>query len=147
MTQGDMAILTTEALLAASDLPEQTVEVPEWGGSVRLRALTVGQLQDVRKRSTVKGEIDGELMDIHFLLEAMVEPRLGLDQVGALTAKNNAVVSRLVREAVILSNAGPNAVEEAAAAFREAAGDDMGVPAGAGPGDDDQPAEAGDVDG
>lgn len=143
--QGDMAILTTEALLGAPDLPEQVVEVPEWGGAVRLRALTVGQLQDVRKRSTVRDEIDGELMDLHFLLEAMVEPRLTQDQLGQLTAKNNAVVSRLVREAVILSNSSPDAIEEAAAGFPEAPTADVGVPVGEGSGDDGGAPPAGDA--
>jgi len=35
-----MAILTAEQLLAADDLPEETLPIPEWGGEVVLRGLT-----------------------------------------------------------------------------------------------------------
>jgi hypothetical protein len=36
-----MAILTRDAILAAEDREYTTVDVPEWGGSVRLRSITV----------------------------------------------------------------------------------------------------------
>jgi hypothetical protein len=36
-------MLTREQILAADDLPREQVEVPEWGGSVWVRTLTVGQ--------------------------------------------------------------------------------------------------------
>lgn len=35
-----MPILSRDAILAASDLPTETVPVPEWGGDVIVRALT-----------------------------------------------------------------------------------------------------------
>jgi len=34
--------LTRDAILAVTDLPETVVDVPEWGGSVRLRGLSAG---------------------------------------------------------------------------------------------------------
>lgn len=34
--------LNRDAILAADDLETREVEVPEWGGSVRVRAMTVG---------------------------------------------------------------------------------------------------------
>lgn len=42
-----MAILTKDQILAAQDLETETVEVPQWGGSVMVRSLTArerGQL-------------------------------------------------------------------------------------------------------
>lgn len=38
-------ILSKEAIAAAPDLNPETVDVPEWGGSVLLRGLTAGEYQ------------------------------------------------------------------------------------------------------
>lgn len=38
-----MALLSREQILAATALPEEEVNVPEWGGSVRVRGLTGAQ--------------------------------------------------------------------------------------------------------
>src|SRR4051812_5916733 len=35
-----MGLLTRDAILAALDLPTETVAVPEWGGEVRVRGMT-----------------------------------------------------------------------------------------------------------
>ena len=37
-----MKLLTGAAILAANDLPHEDVEVPEWGGTVRVRAMSAG---------------------------------------------------------------------------------------------------------
>lgn len=44
-----MGLLTKDAILGASDLKTQEAEVPEWGGTVRLRQLTLAQLDQVRQ--------------------------------------------------------------------------------------------------
>lgn len=51
-----MAMLTRENINAANDVATRDVEVPEWGGTVRLRALTVGDLDLVTSQelSTTK---------------------------------------------------------------------------------------------
>lgn len=36
-------LLTRDAIVAAQDLPSELVEVPEWGGSVRVRGMTGAQ--------------------------------------------------------------------------------------------------------
>lgn len=35
-----MSLLTRDAILKATDLPHEDVDVPEWGGTVRVRTLT-----------------------------------------------------------------------------------------------------------
>lgn len=47
-----MALLTKEAILAASDLRFETVAVPEWGGEVRIRAWN-GTARDEYEQSLV----------------------------------------------------------------------------------------------
>lgn len=48
-----MALLTREQILGADDLPTEDVDVPEWGGTVRLRTLT-GTERDAFEASSVQ---------------------------------------------------------------------------------------------
>lgn len=48
-----MALLTRDQILDAQDLPTEDVEVPEWGGTVRVKALTAAQ-RDEFEASTVE---------------------------------------------------------------------------------------------
>lgn len=139
-TPGDLAILSIDAILAADDLPEKTVPVPAWGGSVRLKALTHGQMVDAQKHATgPDGEVDSGEYDMQVLAAAMVEPDITREQLGQLRQKNHSVVRGLILEAVTLCFADP---EKAAARFPEGAASDVRVPAGEGPRDDgDAPAE------
>jgi hypothetical protein len=43
-----MALLTKDAILAADDLPTKDIPVKEWGGTVRIRALTVADMEQLR---------------------------------------------------------------------------------------------------
>lgn len=102
----ERSMLTAAQLLAAHDLPEKVIEVPEWGGSVRLKAISAAQLADVRRRSTVDGELDGLKMDLHWLAEALIEPRLDGDEIETLIGKNHMLLQRFVAEAVSLNQQG-----------------------------------------
>lgn len=137
------AMLTADQILSAPDLPEKTVDVPEWGGQVKLKALNAGQWRDVRSRAvTPGGDIEPQSYDAHFLIEAMVEPRLSPEQFGQLMQKNPVVITRLTAEALALTNV--KGVQAAAAGFREGPGDDMGVRDRPEAGDDGEPSETGD---
>lgn len=48
-----MALLSKEAIFAADDRPTEDVEVPEWGGTVRIRTLS-GRERDAYNASLVK---------------------------------------------------------------------------------------------
>lgn len=136
-------MLTADQLLAAPDLPEKTVDVPEWGGQVKLKALNAGQWRDVRQRAVKPdGDIEPQAYDAHFLIEAMVEPKLSPEQFGQLMQKNPVVITRLTAEALALTNV--KGVEAAAAGFREGPGDDVGVRDREAAGDDGEPTAAGD---
>lgn len=52
-----MALLSREAILQAEDLPRETVHVPEWGGSVFVRAIT-GEERDTFEAGLI--EIKGK---------------------------------------------------------------------------------------
>lgn len=46
-----MSLLTRDQILAADDLKHEDVDVPEWGGSVRVQELTAGQRDQVETAS------------------------------------------------------------------------------------------------
>ena len=50
-----MTLLSKTAILAAQDLQTEDVEVPEWGGAVRVRSLT-GRERDAFEASMIRGE-------------------------------------------------------------------------------------------
>lgn len=52
-----MALLSREAILAASDLPSEIVPVPEWGGDVRVLGMTV------KERSAYESGFTKEVKD------------------------------------------------------------------------------------
>jgi hypothetical protein len=45
-----MALLNRDAILAANDVATTDVEVPEWGGSIRVRSMTVAEQNEFAKR-------------------------------------------------------------------------------------------------
>ena len=50
-----MTLLSKTAILAAQDLQTEDVEVPEWGGAVRVRSFT-GRERDVFEAGMIRGE-------------------------------------------------------------------------------------------
>jgi hypothetical protein len=49
-----MATLTKEQILKASDLKSETIEVPEWGGSVNIRTLTGAERDAFEQTMVIK---------------------------------------------------------------------------------------------
>lgn len=131
-----MALLSAEALLGAPDLKEEVVAIPEWGGEVRLRGLSLGDYQDIQERSRVRGEVDSDRLSVFLVIAGMVEPKLEWDQYEQLRRKSLNALNTVAGAVMRLSGLGGPALEEAEATFPEGAGDDVPVPAGEGPGDD-----------
>ena len=48
-------LLTREGVLQADDLRTDTVEIPEWGGAVQVRGLTLAEVNSIVSLSTKKG--------------------------------------------------------------------------------------------
>ena len=58
-----MTLLTKSAILAANDLKTQDVDVPEWGGAVRVRAFS-GRERDAFEASLVRGDGKDRKVDL-----------------------------------------------------------------------------------
>lgn len=94
--------LTAEEILAADDLQTVEVDVPEWGGTVRLRSLTgqdavsfAEQIKDNKKNSGIK-------VVARCAVKEDGTPLFTEEQVEALTTKNQKALIRVQREALKL---------------------------------------------
>jgi hypothetical protein len=96
-------ILSAEEIWAADDIREDTVEIPEWGGSVRVRALDLTQIAAVatsamkRNPKTNQEELDRKLSMLYTLIEGMVEPKLTIADARNLEKKSATAVTRIVQ--------------------------------------------------
>lgn len=124
-----MGILTKAEILAASDLVTQTVDVPEWGGSVVIRAMS-GAQRDAYELSLTKAGADGkyvidpENMRAKLLLYTLVDeagnPLFGMDDLSALASKSAAALERVFTASQALNGLNRGAVDEA---VKNSAGD------------------------
>ena len=121
-----MALLSREAILGVADLPTEDVEVPEWGGTVRVKGLT-GKDRDAFEASIVgdtaatKGQsrrLNMANMRARFVALSIVDEqgvRLFSDgDVAALGAKSAAALQRVYVVAQRLSGLTDEDVEELA---------------------------------
>jgi len=98
-----MTLLSKTAILAANDLKSEDIEVPEWGGAVRVRSFT-GRERDAFEASMVRGEGRDRKVDLTNMRARLV----GLtvidetgqriftdDEVDLLGAKSGAALDRI----------------------------------------------------
>lgn len=96
--------LTAEQILAADDMGLKEVAVPEWGGSVFIRVMTVGE-RDEYERMWI-GQRDKGIANFRtqYLARVLCDEAGKLlftrDKIDALAAKSGAVCGRLFDEAM-----------------------------------------------
>ncbi len=113
-------MLSADDIWAAHDIREDTVAVPEWGGQVRIRALTLEQMATLATRATRSSPIAGrpDIIDREqsvalTLVYGMIEPKLTEADVPKLLAKSASAVTRIV-QAITALGVTDEAVEDAA---------------------------------
>jgi hypothetical protein len=122
-----MAILNKEAILAADDLKTIDVDVPEWGGSVRLRTLTGGERDKFESDSVdQRGKSNKmNLINIRARLIALCsvdesgQRMFGDSEVTKLGSKSAAALDRLFQAAQELNGMTQKDVEELAEGFED----------------------------
>ncbi|MBA0126280.1 hypothetical protein H0B56_12080 [Haloechinothrix sp. YIM 98757] len=130
-----MSLLTADEILATDDIPYEDVEVPEWGGTVRVRGLTGTQRarvngtmmaikgQDVQVKSDAIAETEIRIVALS-LVDEQFQPLFSITQTRKLGEKNAGVISRLFAKANELSGLKKDAVEEMAGNSAAAQSDD-----------------------
>ena len=110
--------LTAEQILAADDLGLLEVKVKEWGGSVFIRVMTVGELDAYQREWIGKKETGVDNFRAKFLARCLCDDkgqRLFTDeQIEQLAKKSAKVVSRLFDKAAAHNAITEKDVEELA---------------------------------
>jgi hypothetical protein len=105
-------LLNRDQILKAEDLPFRDIEVPEWGGTVRIRTMTGGERDAFEKLIYVKAkdgevEFDNENYRAKLLSFSIVDENgtrmFSVDDVKVLGAKSAKVINRLADIARVLS--------------------------------------------
>lgn len=111
------AYLSAAEILNADDLNEEDVECPEWGGKVRVRALSKQRQQALRKASAPGGEFDAGLFEMALFVEGVITPVFDASQMDALRQKSAKPVDRVTKKVMQLSGMAEDAVDDAEATF------------------------------
>jgi len=104
--------LTREAILAAQDIHEMDVPVPQWGGTVRIRTFTLDQLEAMQKASTGPNpakfgrpiELDREEYSARLFIEGVVDPKFDLEDYELLRKEHSAVAISTIMKALLAAN-------------------------------------------
>ena len=92
--------LTLQQIVDADDMDFEVIEVPEWGGKVKLGSMTAGDRDAYEVaiyRSREKGGEEAALENVRSRLvaAALIEPKVSKGQVVKLAKKNARIVNQL----------------------------------------------------
>lgn len=108
-------LLNKSQILEADDLPTIEVEVPEWGGSVRLKALRLADLISFQAaRSNASNAEATAFLVSQSIVDEAGERVFEQGDVPALTRKNAKVIDRLADAALALNKMGAKHDEDRA---------------------------------
>lgn len=111
-------VLTLDEIISVQDRPVVDVEVPEWGGVVKIRGLSKGGRQRVRDAAfDAEGNFQAERWEDALILEGLVEPEITAEEVGQLREKAATAVERIISQISEESKLGQGALEGALASF------------------------------
>lgn len=118
-TRDEDGYVTVDGVLAAHDLVEEDIAVPEWGGKVRIRSLTVEQQDEYRTKATVNDEVDQKLASGYLFLTSVIRPRFTADRLEQLRKKAAAPFNRVIKRCLAINGLSEEAVPEAERSFQE----------------------------
>jgi len=108
-------MLTREQILAADDLRFVDVDVPEWGGSVRIRTMTARERQKYQAMiADAKGKMPGNFMEQYVSVCAVDDHNKALftsDDLVALGNKNAVALNRVFEACIELNAASKDSVD------------------------------------
>jgi hypothetical protein len=93
----DVKFLTMADIEQVNDIVEETMEIPEWGGPVRIRSLTKAAQGRIRRKSTKRnGEIDVDKSQMWLLLEGLVAPKVAQKDFAVFYKRQTGVIDRIL---------------------------------------------------
>lgn len=120
---GEARILSPDEILAVEDRAVATVDVPEWGGAVRVRPLSLDDYLTLKEQHAREdGSFDDRALTQSMLQAGIVgddgEPCFTLEQAGALLRKNTSAVGRVMKAIGQVTGSGSDVAKEAERTFR-----------------------------
>lgn len=101
-----MAILSLDEIMAAHDITEKEVPIPEWGGEVVVRSISHREMRNIKKKiEVVNGEVDEDEVEKWVLIEGLVNPKIDSDQYELLLEKSTTAITKVLTEILGNSNA------------------------------------------
>lgn len=114
-----MAFLTRDQILAANDLPSKEVDVPEWGGKVRVRSITAKDRDEFEQALIAARQAKRfapENVRARYVAACIVDkdgkPMFTGKDVEALGQKSYAALERVYQAATSLNADSADAIEE-----------------------------------
>lgn len=109
-----MGLLDRSAILQAQDVVTKDVPVPEWGGSIRVRTMTVAERNDFARRATVEDKVSVAAWLISVLaVNDSGAPLFTAEDVPELERRNFRAVDRVVQAILEVNGISERKVEEA----------------------------------
>ena len=111
-----MALLTRDSVLKAQDVATKDVAVPEWGGDIRVRSMTVAERAEFVRRSGSSEERDaiGAWLVATLSVDAGGAQLFKPEDVAALVQRNFRALDRVMATIFELNALDAKKVEEAA---------------------------------
>ena len=129
MNGKEIVFLTKEQILAAQDLPEEVVDVPEWGGKVLIRGMT-GAERDAFEESIMVGrgpnrEVNLRNFRAKLVARSIVDPQtkermFSDNEINELGKKSARALQRVFEAALRLNGMTAESVEELTKSSQEA---------------------------
>jgi hypothetical protein len=107
--------LSVADILAANDIREEDVEVPEWGGSVRIRGFTKQRQQELRQMATdpKNGQVDAGRLELQIFIHGVIDPQFAPIQMTELRGKSAGAIDRVLQRIMDISGMTREAIVEA----------------------------------
>lgn len=96
-------MLKREDILNKSDIKEEVIEVPEWGGKIKVKSLSGDEYVDLVEACMVQGGLSYKLLYPMLIQVATIEPEFEKGDVDSLRRKNAGALERICKEILDLS--------------------------------------------
>ncbi len=117
-----MDYLSLDQILSAEDLPTKDIEIPEWGGVVKIQGLSKAKADKVSLECfDDDGEVDTAKLQVQMVLHCLVEPKITEAELTLLVEKKASVFNRLAVECMAHNGSTEEVAEQSAATFPEGA--------------------------
>lgn len=112
-------VVSLDEIKAADDLRRLEVDMPEWGGVVVVRGLTLQEARDIQRDALQGGEIDEAKVMVGTIAAGVVDPPISREDANHLMTKRAGNVVALVLAINSLTGTSPEEVDATIARFRK----------------------------